>query len=523
VTYGHPLLFGSFLTPGAASPDTTVALAQLCEQVGYDLVTFQDHPYQPAFLDTWTLLSYVAARTETVRLAPNVLNLPLRQPAVVARSAASLDLLSGGRFELGIGAGAFWDAIEAMGGRRLAAGQSVAALEEAIAIIRAVWDDRARGGVRVRGEHYQVVGAKRGPAPAHEIGVWIGAYQPRMLRLIGRVADGWLPSLSYLGAPERLAELNTIIDDSAAAAGRSGHQIRRLLNVSGEFTRDSGGLLHGPPEQWVDELSELATRYGISAFILGSDNPRTLQIFGEEVAPAVRELVVVTAEDRAAEPQPSPSPTPVLVSSPPAQQERLGITPTIDDGIRRSAQQLWDEATRPTSPAPEPGRDYTARGRAVGQHLIDVHDHLRTELTQLQGLVEQVRSGQAGVAAARSAVNEMTMRQNDWTLGAYCASYCRVVAGHHSMEDDGIFPHLRATDTRLAPVIDRLVDEHHVIHDVLERVDAGLVHLVAHPDDLSQLDEAVDLLADTLLSHLAYEEQQLVEPLARLGFYSGQV
>ena len=115
--YGHPLAFGAFLTPGNAEPGRVVGLAMLAEQVGFDLVTFQDHPYQPAFLDTWTLMSFVAARTGTVRLAANVTNLPLRPPAILARSVASLDLLSGGRVELGLGAGAFWEAIEAMGGR----------------------------------------------------------------------------------------------------------------------------------------------------------------------------------------------------------------------------------------------------------------------------------------------------------------------------------------------------------------------------------------------------------------------
>ena len=116
--YGHPLSFGSFLTPSSADPARTVELAVLADSIGLDLVTFQDHPYQPALLDTWTLLSFVAARTSTVHLAANVLNLPLRPPAVLARSVAALDLLSAGRVELGLGAGAFWDAIEAMGGRR---------------------------------------------------------------------------------------------------------------------------------------------------------------------------------------------------------------------------------------------------------------------------------------------------------------------------------------------------------------------------------------------------------------------
>src|SRR4029079_10535075 len=144
------------------------------------------------FLDTWTLLAYAAARTERITLLPDVLNLPLRQPAVLAKSAASLDVLSGGRVELGLGAGAFWDGVAAMGGPRRTPGESVQALDEAIDVIRALWDTTERRGVRVRGEHYDVDGAKRGPTPAHDVGIWLGAYKPRMLRLTGRQAAGWL-------------------------------------------------------------------------------------------------------------------------------------------------------------------------------------------------------------------------------------------------------------------------------------------------------------------------------------------
>src|SRR3954469_480955 len=231
--YGHDLNFGTFITPNNQRPDDVVALAQLTEQAGLDLATFQDHPYQPAFLDTWTLLSWVAAQTETLRVAPNVLNLPLRQPAVLARSAASLDLLSGGRVELGMGAGAFWDGIVAMGGPRRTPGQSVEALEEAIDVIRAIWDADARGGVRVDGEHYTVIGAKRGPQPPHDIGLWLGAYKPRMLRLTGRKADGWLPSLAYLRQQD-IAAANATIDEAALKAGRDPREVRRLLNIGPE-------------------------------------------------------------------------------------------------------------------------------------------------------------------------------------------------------------------------------------------------------------------------------------------------
>ena len=196
--YGHALEFGVFLTPSNERPDAVVELAQFAERSGIDLVTFQDHPYQRRFLDAWTLLSFVAARTSRVRLSPNVLNVPLRPPAVVARAVASLDLLSGGRVELALGAGGFWDAIEAMGGRRLTPGQSVRALEEAIDIIRALWDTREPRGVTYEGTFHAVRGAARGPAPAHDVGIWIGAYKPRMLALTGRKGDGWLPSLSYM-------------------------------------------------------------------------------------------------------------------------------------------------------------------------------------------------------------------------------------------------------------------------------------------------------------------------------------
>ena len=187
---------GIFLVPGGDDHEATVAQAVAADQAGLDYVAVQDHPYQRRFLDTWTLLAYLAAKTERVRLVPDVLNLPLRLPSLLAKSAASLDLLSDGRVELGIGAGAFWDAVEAFGGPRRTPKQSVDALEEAIAILRAFWSGEP--SVTVEGDHYRVAGAKPGPQPSHPIGIWIGAYGPRMLRLTGRLGDGWLPSL---GAP----------------------------------------------------------------------------------------------------------------------------------------------------------------------------------------------------------------------------------------------------------------------------------------------------------------------------------
>jgi alkanesulfonate monooxygenase SsuD/methylene tetrahydromethanopterin reductase-like flavin-dependent oxidoreductase (luciferase family) len=523
--YGHELLFGTFLTPTNQQPDHVVALARLSEEVGLDLATFQDHPYQPRFLDTWTLLSYVAAQTSRIRLAANVTNLPLRPPAVLARSVASLDLLSGGRVELGLGAGAFWDAIEAMGGRRLTPGQGVEALGEAIEVIRQVWDADGPGGVRVDGQHYRVAGAKRGPAPAHDVGIWLGAYKPRMLALTGRSADGWLPSLGYV-QPGDLSAGNAIIDDAAQQAGRSPQAVRRLLNITGEFTASGGALLHGPPGQWARELAALALDQGVSGFILGSDNADDIRRFAADVAPAVREIV--DAERGSGTTPPTTDTGKHAVSSAASTQTRpsvsagvargpFAVVPTPDDGKRLTDVQVWDESTRPSGPAPDPARTYAAHDQANAQHLIDVHDALRSELDQVKDLIEQVAAGTLDVGSARSHINTMTIRQNRWTLGTYCESYCRIVTTHHTLEDQGMFPHLRRREPRLAPVVDRLQEEHLAIHDVLEGVDRALVALVSVSDGMTDLRAAVDLLSDALLSHLAYEERELVEPLTRLG------
>jgi alkanesulfonate monooxygenase SsuD/methylene tetrahydromethanopterin reductase-like flavin-dependent oxidoreductase (luciferase family) len=285
--YGHELRFGAFITPSSKDPRGAVGLAVAAEHAGLDLVTFQDHPYQPAFLDTWTLLSFVAARTERVSLAPNVANLPLRPPAVLARSAASLDLLSGGRVELGLGAGAFWEAIEALGGPRRTPRDAVDALAEAIRVIHAAW---GRSDDRFVGDFYRSKGAKTGPVPAHDIGVWLGAYKPRMLELTGSVADGWLPSLGRMDA-QQISAANERIDDAAGAAGRRPEDVTRLANLGGEISSDTSA-------EWVGRIEELALSHGFSTFVFASDQASELAVVGQEIAPAVRAAVAAARSQR---------------------------------------------------------------------------------------------------------------------------------------------------------------------------------------------------------------------------------
>ena len=283
--------FGIFPAPNAAEVDELVERVVAAEQAGLDLVGIQDHPYQRRFLDTWSLFPFLAARTSRIRFFPDVANLPLRPPAVMAKAAATIDLLSGGRFELGLGAGAFWEAIEAMGGRARTPKESVEALEEAIQVIRLMWSGERT--VEFEGEHYSVKGLHPGPQPAHDIGIWLGAYGPRMMRVVGRLADGWIPSLPRLPL-EEVPKKRQAIDESAEKAGRDPGKIRRIANVSGTIT-DGGATdewLKGPSEHWVEELTRLASdEFGFDGFILsvGDDAAEQIARFGAEVAPAVRD------------------------------------------------------------------------------------------------------------------------------------------------------------------------------------------------------------------------------------------
>src|SRR4051795_10803981 len=225
-------LFGIFPVPSADDRDAVLGQVLAADRAGLDLVGIQDHPYQRRFLDTWSLIAFLPPRTERIRFFPDVANLPLRPPAVMAKAAATIDLLSGGRFELGLGAGAFWEGVGAMGGPVRSGPESVDALEEAIAVIRLMWSGER--SVSFEGDHYRLVGLHPGPTPAHPIGIWIGAYGPRMVRLTGRLADGWVPSLPRLPleeVPRRVA----LLEEGAEAAGRDPSSIRRVANVNGRI------------------------------------------------------------------------------------------------------------------------------------------------------------------------------------------------------------------------------------------------------------------------------------------------
>jgi alkanesulfonate monooxygenase SsuD/methylene tetrahydromethanopterin reductase-like flavin-dependent oxidoreductase (luciferase family) len=490
--YRHDLLFGISVPPNARDHRALLAIAELGDDSGLDIIGFQDHPYQARFLDAWTLLSYVAGRTQHIRLFPNVVNIPLRPPAVLARSAAALDILSNGRVELGLGSGAFIDAIVSMGGPRRTKSELVDALDEAITVVRALL--KPGPAVTFNGKYYGLTAAQPGPAPPHSIAIWLGAYKNRMLQLTGRAADGWIPSLGYASLDD-LGRMNKVIDAAAEGAGRQPTDIRRGFNVSGAFAELGSGFLQGPPAVWAEQLTELALRDGISAFNLGvsPDADDDVTRWAEEVAPAVREAVAKERHERSS--------------------QSTHIPTVAGDGAVEAAARAAREAQRLVVE----DEQKLAVGRAGQQTLLAIHQHLRQELSNLRDVIEEVRGGRTTAAAARSYLNTMTMRQNYWTLGAFCAAYCRVVSVHHAIEDQSLFPDLKAADQSLGPVLERLQHEHEGIARVLGEVDAALVKMVQDDERLDATQTAVDHLSDALLAHLKYEEEQLLEPIGRLA------
>ena len=335
--------------------------------------------------------------------------------------------------------------------------------------------------------------AHPGPPPPHHIAIWLGAYKKRMLELTGRAADGWIPSLGY-ASPDDLGRMNAIIDAAAEAAGRKRSDIRRGFNVSGSFAPSASGFLQGPSRVWVEQLTRLALDHGISAFNLGvaPGADADVRTWADEVAPAVRDAVASERHGRRAAgttPQPPPNHA--------AEAAALAA---------REAQRLVGEE-QGTPPV----------GQAGQQTLLAIHQHLRQELARLREVIDEVREGRSSAVQARSYLNTMTMRQNYWTLGAFCAAYCRVVSVHHAIEDQSLFPDLKAADQSLAPVIARLQHEHEGIAKVLVEVDAALVAMVEDEEHLNDAQSAVEHLSDALLAHLKYEEDQLLEPIGRLA------
>ena len=278
--------FGLNADPNIGGVAIAERITAIADSHGLELVGMQDHPYNDGFLDTFTLLTWLASKTASVHFVTNVANLPLRPPVMLAKQAATMDVLSGGRFELGLGAGAFWEGIAGMGGPHRAPRTALESLSEAIDILRSFWAGEPFG---FRGEHYQAPSVRPAPKPAHGMRIWLGVRGPRAVRLAGAKADGLMVS-SPMVTPDLLPELNEILTAGAAENGRDPAAITRLYNVMGLITSENKDDFHGPVDRWVDTLTSLHLESGMNAFVYwpSGDRERQSRIFAAEVVPAVR-------------------------------------------------------------------------------------------------------------------------------------------------------------------------------------------------------------------------------------------
>ncbi len=237
-------------------PAVLAEYARRTEALGFDHLLAYDHvlgvdpdregwegAYTNAdgFHEPMTLFSHLAAVTDRVEFVTGVLVLPQRQPTLVAKQAAEVDLVSGERFRLGAGVGWNEDEAEAMGTDFSTRGRRI---EEAIDLLRALWTEPI---VEFDGEFYSVEGLGINPLPDREIPLWIGGAADPVLDRIARTGDGWLP---YGGRPGDLEERFERLGEFADEHDRDADDIGIHARVSVDPT--------GDPDDWADAVAEWA-------------------------------------------------------------------------------------------------------------------------------------------------------------------------------------------------------------------------------------------------------------------------
>lgn len=288
---------GVNIDPNVNELEEILNIAKIAEENSIDLIGIQDHPYVGYFFDTWTLISYLAARTNKVTFMPNVANLPLRTPSIIAKSTATLDVLTKGRIELGIGAGANWDAIEAYGMRRKSIKEGIEALEEAINVIKLLWGIGVNTKtVEFSGKHYFLKRAYWGPKPKHDIKIIIGANGPKMLELTGKIGDGWSISMFYF-LPEEVKLKLKILEEACLKYGRKPKRLIKIYNIAGYITEERTGIqinekniLIANAEEWAEFIIKINKEIGMNCFIFWPVAKKVEQtrLFCEKVAPILR-------------------------------------------------------------------------------------------------------------------------------------------------------------------------------------------------------------------------------------------
>ncbi|MEU4190862.1 LLM class flavin-dependent oxidoreductase [Kribbella sp. NPDC026611] len=278
--------------------DAILRLAEQADRDGLDHVSLSDHPYVADLLDGYAGIAFLLGRTERLSAFVNVTNLPLRPAPMLARTASTLSVLSGGRFILGLGAGGAMDRITTMGVPEQRPRDAVEAFEEAMQLVHAMSD----GGHPAPTKHYPIGQLRAAAVPAPL--VWTGSNGPKSLAATGRQADGWIPGRAADWLSERYRDGRRIIDAAALEAGRKPSDIATVYNFPGAITRtdvrrtrdEDNRWLGGSPAQWIEELTDAVLNHqaaGFTLFPLGGEDPYETQVarWAQEIVPAVRSAV----------------------------------------------------------------------------------------------------------------------------------------------------------------------------------------------------------------------------------------
>jgi alkanesulfonate monooxygenase SsuD/methylene tetrahydromethanopterin reductase-like flavin-dependent oxidoreductase (luciferase family) len=261
---------------------TLVERWRLFEELGFDSVWVCDHLNQPScptnpYYEGWTALAGLAATTRRIRIGVLVTCNTFRHPAVLAQQAITVDHISRGRLEIGLGAGWYVPEHEQFGIPLPPPGARVSRFREAVTLI----DLLLRGeAVTYTGQHYQVKDAQLRPASIQRPRppLMLAAHKPRMLRICAEYADTW----NSTGNPDEMRERNRILDDYCAAIGRDPTALSRsFYGWTAKIGRD--------PWSNVDAFERLVERYreaGVNEFIIDQPDPRQFAVV-EEVAATV--------------------------------------------------------------------------------------------------------------------------------------------------------------------------------------------------------------------------------------------
>ncbi len=291
------LEFHVFLPQMRLDPGALVARAASAEAAGFTGIALMDHLAPPGATDqpmyeAFTTATWLAAVTDRLRLGHLVLCDAMRHPAVLARQAVTLDHLSGGRFELGIGSGSVPGELDAFGIGDPGGRERLERLRETLELLTAFWSGEP---VDHRGRHFAVAGARQLPVPLTEIPILVGGTGPRTMELVARFADWWNVPLNQM---ERLDEVR---GDAGAArvsvqllvtlVTEEGRRREVLETAARRFGRmGEDGHLAGAPEELVPRLVALRRRGVERVYTWFTDfaPPETLTVFGTEVIRALR-------------------------------------------------------------------------------------------------------------------------------------------------------------------------------------------------------------------------------------------